>query len=146
MSYRSKIVSALVEKLKEIDGSSTYNSNLYGNVYNKLKFWDEVTDYPSVFLNAGTETREYLPGGFKWGYLQVTIRIYVKAEEPELELENIFSDIELIVDQNGKLLYDNYPDKYTEDLKILTINTDEGLLAPIGVGEITLHIMYDMDS
>ena len=144
MSARSKIIDALVVKLKLIDGTGDYESNLFTNVWNKLKFWDEVNDYPYVFLNAGPETREYLPGDFKWGYLSATIRIYVKAEEPEAELEKILSDIERIVDANGTLDYDN--GKKTEDINIMSIHTDEGLLAPIGVGEITLQIMYDLES
>lgn len=144
MSARSKIVDALVIKLKEIDGSSTYNSNLFNNVYNKLKFWDEIEDYPSVFINSGGETREYLPGGFKWAYLMVSIRIYVQDEEPEARLEEIFEDIEKIIDENGNLIYTT--GKTVEDIKILSINTDEGLLTPIGVGEMTLQIMYDLNS
>ena len=143
MSYRSKIVNALVEKVKEIDGTSEWQSDLFGNVFNKLKFWDEVDDYPSVYLNTGAEAREYLPGGFKWAYLSISIRIYVQDEEPEQRLEEILEDIEKIVDNNGNMEYDT--NKFIEDMKILSINTDEGLLNPIGVGEITLQIMYDLD-
>jgi len=142
MSARSKIIDALVIKLKDINGTNNYESNLYNNVFNKLKFWDEVNDYPSMFLNSGPETREYLPGGFKWGYLTVTIRVYVKNEEPESMLEELFTDIEYVMDNNGNLDYDS--GKMTEDIKIMSIHTDEGLLAPIGVGEITLQIMYDL--
>ena len=142
MSKRSKIVNTLVNKFKDINGSSDYQSNLLGNVYNKLLFWDEVSDYPSVYLNAGQESREYLPGGFKWAYLLVTLRIYVRNEEPQEELEKIFEDIEKIIDNNGNLEYDT--NMFTEDIKILSINTDEGLLTPIGVGEVTLQVMYDL--
>lgn len=142
MSKRSKIVNTLVNKFKDINGSSDYQSNLLGNVYNKLLFWDEVSDYPSVYLNAGQESREYLPGGFKWAYLLVTLRIYVRNEEPQEELEKIFEDIEKIIDNNGNLEYDT--NMFTEDIKILSINTDEGLLSPIGVGEVTLQVMYDL--
>ena len=142
MSKRRKIVDALVTKLKEIDGTGTYNINLYNNVFNKLKFYDEINDFPSVFVNAGTETRDYLPGGFKWGYLAIIVRVYVRSEEPETDLENIFEDIESVIDANGNLAYDT--NSFIEDMKILSINTDEGLLAPIGVGDITLQIMYDL--
>ena len=143
MSYRSKIANKLVELLKEIDGSTGWQSDLFGNVENRLKFWDEVDDMPSVFVNTGAEAREYLPGGFKWAYLSVTCRIYVRDEEPEARLEEIFEDIETIVDNNGTMEYDT--NKYIEDMKILSISTDEGLLSPIGVGEIALQITYGMD-
>jgi len=143
MSARSKIVDALVVKIKEVDGSGTWQSNLFTNVENRLKFWDEVDDYPFVFLNAGTETREYQPGGFKWAYLLITTRIYVQDEEPEARLEEIFEDIETIVDANGNMIYDT--NNSIEDMKILSIQTDEGLLNPTGVGEITLQIMYALN-
>ena len=143
MSARSKITNSLVELLKEIDGTSEWQSDLFGNAYNKLRFWDEVDDYPSVFVNTGAEAREYLPGGFKWGYLTLTVRIYIQDEEPEARLEEIFEDIETIVDSNGTMEYDT--NKNIEDMKILSISTDEGLLNPIGVGEIVLQITYGMD-
>jgi len=145
MSYRSKIVKSLVDKIsEEVNGTITYNSDLRQRVYNKLKFWDEVDDYPSVFITPGQETRDYLPASFKWGHLLVSIRIYVKSENPEEELEGILEDIEKVIDSFGNLSYDT--NKFIEDMKILTINTDEGLLAPIGVGEMTIKIMYDLES
>ena len=145
MSYRSKIVNALVDKISEdINGVDPYASDLRRRVSNKLKFWDEVNDYPSVHVNAGQETREYLPGNFKWGHLMISIRIYVKSENPEEDLEEIFEDIERVIDDNGNLIYDT--NKLIEDMQILSINTDEGLLAPIGVGEMTIKILYDLES
>ena len=143
MSYRSKIVNALVNTISEnVNGTSPYQSMLYGRVSNKLKFWDEINDFPSIHINAGQETREYLPGSFKWGHLLISIRIYVNNEYPEEELEMIFEDIENIVDSYGNLEYDT--NKFIEDMQILSINTDEGLLTPIGVGEMTIKIMYDI--
>lgn len=144
MSARSKILNTLVTKLKTIDGSTGFQSNLFNNVFPTLKFWDEIDDFPGVYLNAGVETREYLPGGFKWAYLAVNIRIYVQDEEPEARLEEIFEDIEKIVDENGHLEYDT--NKFIEDMRIMSIMTDEGLLNPIGVGEVSLQVMYDLDS
>lgn len=146
MSKRRQIAAALTEKIKDIDGSAAYASNLYGNVFTKIKFWDEINDYPTVFVTTGTETREYQPGAFKWGYLNITVRIYVKHEEPEIELEALFDDIETIVDANGNMVYDEITGSKIEDIKISSINTDEGLLSPIGVGEISLNIMYDLES
>jgi hypothetical protein len=130
---RSAILNALAFKLKEIDGSGSWASNLFENVFVRLKFWDEVDDYPSVYLNIGNELREYLPANFKWGYLTITVRIYVEDEEPESELEKIFCDIETVVDANGNLEYET--GKFIEDMRIMSITTDEGLLHPIGVGE-----------
>ena len=145
MSQRTKIVNALVDKFSEdINGADPYLSDLRGRVSNKLKFWDEVNDYPSVHVNTGPETREYLPGGFKWGHLMISIRMYVNSENPEEDLEEILEYIERVIDDNGNLIYDT--NKLIEDIQVLSINTDEGLLAPIGVGEMTIKILYDLES
>jgi hypothetical protein len=145
MSDRSDIVTAITDLIKQIDGTDPNASNLYGNVSSRLKFWDEVSDYPYVCLTAGTETREYLPGGFKWANLSIGIKIYVHGEEPEKDLENIISDIERVLDNNFDVLhYDKFnPSKVTQDIRISSIYTDEGVLAPHGVGEITLEVLYE---
>lgn len=146
MSDRADILHTLADKIKEIDGAGKYTSNLFGNVHPRLKFWDEVSDYPYVCLTAGTETRDYLPGGFKWANLSISIKIYVHGEEPEFELENIIADIEILIDNNfDKLEYNPLikPGRTTEDIRISSIYTDEGILAPHGVGDITLEILYE---
>lgn len=142
MNKRSQIVNALVELFKQIDGTSPYSSNLFKNVKNKLIFWDEVNEYPLVCLTAGGETREYQPAGFKWGFLVVTIRIYVKGDNSKEQLENIFSDIETILDANNNLVFGSGPDDECVDIRIISISDDEGLLSPLGVGEIAVEIRY----
>ena len=80
---RSGILQALANKLKAIDGTGDYATNLFENVSPRLLFWDEVTDFPAVHLNAGQETREYQGGGYKDRFLQVTVRCYVNEEEAQ---------------------------------------------------------------
>ena len=78
---RQGIINALVNKFKAIDGSGEFLTNLHNNVSPRLKFWDEVDDFPSVHINAGQETREYQGGGYKDRFLSVTIRCYVNEED-----------------------------------------------------------------
>lgn len=141
-SKRISIVKAIAAKLKEIDGTGVYQTNLYGNVYPKLKFWDEVNDFPSVYMTAGSEMREYLPSNFTWGYLGVSVKVYVRSEDTAQEqLEQVLSDIETCIDANRVLVYDESGNQTTEIL-VQSITTDEGLLAPFGVGEINLQVRY----
>jgi len=139
---RSAITDAIITKLKDIDGSGSWNIDLADNVTNKLIFWDEVNDFPYVSVVPGSETREYLPGAFKWGYLNIMIRLYVYDEEPNEMLEKALVDIETQLDANNVLTYDT--GKSTEQISILSITTDEGLLAPYGVGEIALEVRYEV--
>lgn len=140
---RKQIVTALVDLFKAIDGTSPYLSNLYENVKGQLIFWDEVNDFPTVCVNSSDETREYLPSGFKWGFLTINIRIYVKEEDAKGKLEDIFCDIETVLDANNTLTLDGSGDTCT-DIRIISISDDEGLLNPLGVGEVILEIQYSI--
>ena len=142
MSARADIKSKLVTKFKEIGGTTPYISNLYNNVIGKLKYWDEVSDYPYVCITVGQEIREYLPA-FTWGVLAVPIWIYTKGNDSEKDIENILTDIELLVDTNQELEYST--GKFTEDIRILSISTDEGLMEPLRIGEILLQVRYGID-
>lgn len=142
-SRRTSIVVALCEKFKSIDGTGVYKTNLFNNAYPKLKFWDEVNDFPSVYAVAGTELREYLPSDFTWGFLNISIKVYVRSEDnAQGELEDLLADLEACVDANRVLVYDAEKNLETTEILVQSITTDEGLLAPFGVGEINLQVRY----
>jgi hypothetical protein len=144
MSKRTSIVKALTEKFKQIDGAGIYQTNLFGNAYAKLKFWDEVNDFPSIYMVPGSEMREYLPSDFTWGFLNVSIKLYCRGENSQQELEQLLEDVEHAVDANRVLVYDQDKNLETTEILIQSITTDEGLLAPYAVGEINLQVRYQL--
>ena len=142
---RRKIVDSLVEKLKLINGYHPYNSNVFNNVSGTLKFLDDIEEYPKVCVVAGDEIREYQTGGFKWRLLSVTIRAYVKDEDDaQEELATLFEDIEKIIDENDALVYDTsvVPNGTTTSMTIDSLTTDEGVIAPLGIGEMLVTVRY----
>lgn len=142
---RRKIVDALVEKIKLINGQHPYNSNVFNNVSGKLKFLDEIEEYPKVCIVAGDEVREYQTAGFKWRFLTLSIRAYVRNEEDaQEELATLFEDIEKIIDENDALVYDTsvIPNGTTTSMTIDSISTDEGVIAPLGIGEMLVTVRY----
>lgn len=144
MSHRSKITNAIVSLMNRNLNGAYYKTNMYNKVENKLKFWDEVNQYPYMSITAGQEYREYLPAEFKWGFLILTIRIYVRPTIGDTldHLEQALADIESLLDANNELEYDT--NKTVEEISILSITTDEGLLSPLGVGEMQVQIRYDL--
>ena len=65
-SRRTEITDFLVTQLKEIDGAVsgfnsgyTYTQNLFNNVYRRVKFLDEVNDFPALYISSGTEIRDF---------------------------------------------------------------------------------------
>lgn len=144
MSRRNSIVIALAEKLKIIDGSAGYKTNLFNNSFPKLKFWDETNDFPSVFVVAGSEAREYHPSAFTWGYLGISLKIYCKGEDSQQLLEDLLEDVENVIDANRVLVYDTTNNYETTEILLTSITTDEGLLAPYAIGEINLQVRYQI--
>ena len=142
---RTKIAEALAKKLKQIDGSHPFNINLFDNVESKLSFLDEIEQFPKVCVVAGDETREYQPGGFKWRFLTLTVRVYVHNEtDAQEELALLLEDIERLIDESDALVYDDSvdPSESTTSITIESIGTDEGVIAPLGIGEMVVEVRY----
>lgn len=145
MSKRTSIVTALANKFKDINGTGIYQINLFNNSYPKLKFWDEVNDFPCVYMSPASEVREYLPSGFTWGILRVCVRAYCKSEDfAQEQLEQLLEDLENCIDANRQLIYDTTNGYETTEILIDSITTDEGLLTPYAVGEINLQVRYQI--
>ena len=144
MSRRTSIVKALAEKFKVIDGSTGYKTNIFNNSSPKLKFWDETNDFPSVFVVAGSEAREYHPSNFTWGYLGISLKVYCKGEDSQQLLEDLLEDVENVIDANRVLVYDETNGYETTEILVTSITTDEGLLAPYTIGEINLQVRYQI--
>ena len=142
---RKKISEALVKELRKIDGNFPNNSNVFNNVSGTLKFLDEIEEYPKLCVIAGDEIREYQTGGFKWRFLTVTIRAYVRDEDDaQEELATLFEDIEKIIDENDALVYDTsiVPEGKTTSMTVDSLTTDEGVIAPLGIGEMIVTVRY----
>ena len=145
MSKRTSILKALAVVLNSQLNGVTYTSNVYNNAYPKLKFWDEVQDFPSVYMSPGSEHREYLPGDFTWAFLGVSIKLYCKGEDSQDQLEKLLEDVESVIDANRVLVYDSINNYETTEILVASITTDEGLLAPYAVGEINLQVRYQLN-
>ena len=143
-SRRSNIIEALVTKLKDINGAGQFLVDLDGNVFPRLLFWDEVEDFPAVHLNAGSETRQYQGGGYKDRFLSVTIRCYVNEEEAQEALNALMEDVETVLEENSNLQYSDKQNNLfrTQQISVISIDTDEGVLDPLGVAEILIEVRY----
>ena len=143
-SRRKRIVDALVTKLKTINGQGAFLTDVGENVHPRMKFWDEVEEFPALHLNAGSETREYQSAGIRDRFLSVTIRCYVQDEEAQEELNELMEDVETVIEDNSRLRYTDKRNNvyYTQQITVISIDTDEGVLEPLGVGEILIEIRY----
>jgi hypothetical protein len=145
---RTEIVQYLVTLLKQIDGDISpydngyqFNHNVFNNVYRKITFLDEVNDFPSIYLSAGTEIRNFQSENLTVATLTVTIRSYVYGEDNSQQLaDDLVQDIEHIIYNIG----DN-PEMGILDITIENITQDEGLSFPYGVAEVELSVVYRLE-
>lgn len=140
---RSSIVNAFVAKLQEINGTGKYKTEV-AKVEPRIKFWDEVEEFPSVHVNSGSETREYLGAGEKFRFLTITFRCYVNEEDSVAALERLLEDVETVIEDNNPLTYTDPLGNTITTIQhsIISIDTDEGVLEPLGIGEIIAEIQY----
>ena len=141
---RQSVIAALVEKLKGINGTGQFLSDIDNNVEPRLKFWDEVDQFPAIHLNAGSETREYLGAGQRHRFLSVTIRCYVRSEDAPDDLDRLLEDVETVIETHSSLKYKDRlgAEHTTHQITIVSIDTDEGVLEPLGVGEMLIEVRY----
>ena len=141
---RTGIIKAIVEALKSINGAGEFLSDLNENIYPTLKFWDEIEEFPAVHINAGAEARVYQGGGYKDRFLAVTIRCYVQEEDAQEAVSKILEDIETVLEENSRLTYYDKrgAEQCTHQITILQIDTDEGVLEPLGIAEMQIEVQY----
>ena len=142
---RKKICDSLVNKIKEINGNHPYNSNVFENAHTGMIFLDDIQEFPKVCVVAGDETRQYQPNEFKWRFLSLDIRVYVEdQDDPQEVLTVLMEDIERVIDNNDVLIYDDTvsPNLTTTSLTLQSMSSDEGVLSPLGIGELTLECRY----
>jgi len=142
-SRRAAITKALAERLAGIDGRGIYHTAV-AEVSPRLKFWDEVEEFPAIHLNAGSETREYQGGGYKDRFLNITIRCYVNQEDSVDALDELLEDVETVLEENSRFMYYDRMglEQFTQQISIISIDTDEGVLDPLGVAEVLIEVRY----
>lgn len=142
-SRRSAITKALADKIALIDGRGIFHTAV-AEVSPRLKFWDEVEEFPAVHINAGSESRQYQGGGYKDRFLNLSIRCYVNQENSVEALDELLEDVETVLEDNSRLRYYDRMglEQYTQQITVISIDTDEGVLDPLGVGEILVEVRY----
>lgn len=140
---RSAIVNAFVEKLDGINGTGKFRT-VVSSTSPRLLFWDEIAEFPAVHVNSGSETREYLGAGEKFRFLTLTFRCYVNEEDAVDALEMLLEDVESVIEDNNPITYTTGLGVTTTTIQttINSIDTDEGVLEPFGVGEIIATVQY----
>ena len=90
------------------------------------------------------ERLKIVGSGFKDRFLSITVRCYVNSENTVEALSDLLEDVETVLEDNSRLSYTDRTGatKYTQQITVLSIDTDEGVLAPLGIGEMIIEVRY----
>lgn len=98
-------------------------------------FIDQVNDFPAVALLRPSVARQYIGARRTIDTFTFIIRGYVLADEDSIDSsEALARSIEQVMQElSSPLLYSS---------KILSVETDEGLLSPYGMCDITCEVSW----
>ena len=152
-SRRKRIIDFLVSELKFIDGEAdgrnigvvrsgyTYKTNVFNNVFRRMKFLNEINDFPTLCVTAAGEDRIEIGAGVRFGTFGFEIRGYVKDENTIEVEEDLADDIEYVLES-----VNNQPNAFDiVDVRITSTETDEGLMTPFGVVIVNGIIRYQVE-
>jgi hypothetical protein len=76
--------------------------------------------------------------------MNVTLRCYVNEEDAVDALDALLEDVETVLEDSSSTAYTDKlgVSQTIQQITIISIETDEGVLEPLGVGEITIEVRY----
>jgi len=152
MSTKNQILQNLITHLKLINGSThniagcpfspyTYKNNVWDNVTDQFKFLENINDFPTVsFFQTSIEQRIEQGSGEIYGAANYVVRCYFMTSENDEQADDFIEDLQFSLNSF----------KYTQsnsslvDLRILAVSSDEKILDPYGVAEISFVLVYKL--
>ena len=137
---RTQIVEALVS-----DIHTNIARMLPGNVTRQMVFLNEVNDFPFVCMLVEPETRFHYGAGRKLATLAISLRGYVHDGDSG-EVLDLAEDLGMDIDS---LVIDTFAEAHrdlgVEFAAVESFRTDEGLMSPYGIADLTITITYEVE-
>lgn len=130
-SYRENIAKNLVKVLKAIPKVKHVTRDVFEP--------DEISDaqIPAVLVQSGSELKSDIVMGYqREGTIEYILTGFVKGKYLDSARNNLLDDIE------EKLYEDVSRGGYAIDTLVTEVNTDEGVLFPLGAIQIIVRIRY----
>ena len=131
MSRRTNIIAQLRTDLSQIATCSSI-----------LKTIDEINDWPYITFTPSSESRQHYGANLRWGTTLIQLRGYTFGDDvASMEAAEILSNnIEHIVDSFRAA----HPDLNVVQMRILTTRTDEGVMEPYGIADLSIQLVYEV--
>lgn len=132
MARRTEIIDYLVNRLGTISGLA--------QAHRSYKYLEDINDFPTVTLGGAGENNDEYGDGQILKTMTQSIRGYVMTDDDSLhDSENLASDIETVVNDFAS----QASNLSVHESRVVALTTDEGLLSPYGVCDVTIEIDYE---
>ena len=149
-SKRRTFVNLLINNLKEIDGdvspfdsSYTFGTNVFTNVFRGAGNFENINDYPTIKVISGPERYTYNTVGNTESTLVILLRCYLhNGDRSELKaaVDNLIQDIDHVVYKMPTT------DECLQQITIMEVDSDQGLLGDYAIVEIKLMLAYELSN
>jgi len=130
MSQRTTILSTLITHI----ATSTSSAGFRG-----MRFLHEINSFPAFYIHPQNESRVHEGAGNAYAICAMSIRGYQYSDQLD-DIETFMRDIEAAV-QTYSVAYPSLVD----DARVISLRTDEGVMAPYGIVDMQLEVLYSVD-
>lgn len=125
MSVRNRILADVIDRLAAATQSRGYRG---------FRYLHELHDFPCFCLHVETESRAWTDE--RYGILKCSLRGYQYSDSLDV-VETYTRAIEASLQQLARSIR-----PIIEDVRVISVRTDEGVLAPYGIVDMSIEILY----
>ncbi len=136
----------IIESLKRIDGRTspwnadyTFNLDVHDNVLDHDEFIDNINSFPCVMLTVTDTQIRHIGGGERYVVSSFRIRGITWDERTDEAEEQLADDLEHVIAHLRAF------EPAFDEIRVDTVQTDEGLNAPLGAVIVQGTMVYKHD-
>jgi hypothetical protein len=139
MSRRSEILQEYTATL----AGANYLDNAIAHVYRGFRWLDQINDFPTICYSVQSSTLDHIGANDRYYALDITLRVYVRGEDSQALIDQMLLDVERTTENFRDV---SSPSLEVVDARVNSVSSDEGLMSPNGVGDMSITISYKQSS
>lgn len=99
-------------------------------------YLDQINEFPTITYTVSERTLSHIGADTRYNILSISLRAYVRGEDPQALCDNLIQSLDERIS-----LFEAH-DLGVQDARVIETSSDEGLMAPYGVVDMKLQILY----
>lgn len=140
MSRRSDILNSFTTHLRS--AQYTDSSLPTDGVQRGMKWLDQINDFPYICYHVDASENTHIGANERYYQMAISLRGYVRGENSQSLADQLALDIEDAADSFRDAALSTY---MIVDSRVVSVSTDEGLMEPHGIVEMSIEVSYQQD-